>query len=223
MTDEHGTAAEATGGAALLAFRSKSDLVTEYLRAELQAGRPSPGERLVVAQVAAALGVSKIPVREAVTRLVGEGLLVQRPNVGPVVPAFTAHEVIETALLRVAVENVAIDSAVPLHTGATLAQIGDLLTRMESPEVDFPALNVRFHLSIVATSPYREVVRTAHSLLERAQRYAIVHNVPGYRAEADCEHRQLLEALQQRDTALLKTLNEQHVMQAAHQMTDHMP
>ncbi len=50
-----------------LPYRTESDLVTEYLPTELQAGRPKPGQRLVVAQVAAALGVSKVPVREAVT------------------------------------------------------------------------------------------------------------------------------------------------------------
>lgn len=221
MTDSETRSAH-DGVGAQLAYRSKTDLVTEYLRNELQAGRPGPGERLVLARVAAALGVSKIPVREAVTQLVGEGLLIQRPNVGPVVPAFTAHEVLETALLRVAVENVAIDSAVPLHTADTLAPIRDLLAEMSSSAADFPALNVRFHLAIIDTSPFREVVRTAHALLERAQRYAIVRNVPGYQDVAHQEHRRLLEVLEERDTKQLKVLNEQHVLRAARELTDHI-
>ena len=99
-----------------LGFKSKTDLVTDLLREELQAGKPGPGERLVVSQVAARLGVSKVPVREAVTRLTGEGLLLYKPNIGPVVPAFTAEEVYETALMRVALESVASQSALPPKT-----------------------------------------------------------------------------------------------------------
>lgn len=205
-----------------LPYRSKTDLVTEYLRGELQAGRPAAGERLVVSRVAEKLGVSKVPVREAVTRLIGEGLLVLRPNVGPVVPDFTAHEVIETALMRVAIEGVAIDSAVPLHTAQTLSDLETLLATMEIAEAEFPAFNVKFHLGVIAPSPYQEMVRTAVSLLERAQRYATVHLVPNYRAEAHAEHLEMFELLKSRDTGQLKVMNEHHVMGAARKLTAHM-
>src|SRR5690349_24737337 len=115
-----------------LGFKSKTDLVTELLRQELQAGKPGPGQRLVVSQVAARLGVSKVPVREAVTRLIGEGLLLHRPNIGPVVPAFTTDEVHETALMRVALESVASQSALPRHDSETLARIEALLHAMDA-------------------------------------------------------------------------------------------
>lgn len=203
-------------------YRSKTDLATEYLRRELQAGRPAAGERLVVSRVAETLGVSKVPVREAVTRLIGEGLLVLRPNVGPVVPDFTSHEVIETALMRVAIEGVAIDSAVPLHTTETLSELEALLAAMQAADADFPALNVRFHLEVIAPSPYQEMVRTARSLLERAQRFATVDVVPSYRAEAAAEHAEMFELLRDRDTGQLKALNERHVMGAARKLTARM-
>jgi DNA-binding GntR family transcriptional regulator len=205
-----------------LPYRSKTDLVTEYLRSELQAGRPGAGERLVVSRVAERLGVSKVPVREAVTRLIGEGLLVQRPNVGPVVPDFTAHEVIETALIRVAIEGLALDSAAPLHTPESIDRLKDLLATMEGNDADFPALNVEFHLALIATCPYEEMVRLAGSLLERAQRYATVHVVQNYRAAAHAEHRQMFDCLTRGDTDQLKALNEHHVMHAAQELTSHM-
>lgn len=207
-----------TGGP--IAYRSKADLVTEHLRTELQAGRPGPGERIVVDRVASRLGVSKVPVREAVTRLTGEGLLVHVPNVGPVVPEFSAHEIRETAIMRVAIEAAALPSALPRHTDETIARLDGLLAEMSGVEVDYPALNVRLHEQILDPTPYRELHRTAHALLARAQRYAIVHTVPGYRPHANEEHAQLVELVKQRDLDALQQLNHHHVTTAADQLIE---
>ena len=205
-----------------LPYRSKTDLVTDYLRGEIQAGRPGAGQRLVVSQVAHRLGVSKVPVREAVTRLIGEGLLTLRPNVGPVVPEFTAHEVIETALLRVAVDRLALETALTRHTAASLHAIEAILDEMAGAHERFPELNVKFHIAMIDPSPYREVVRTASALLERAQRYRVTQVVPGYQPDAHEEHKELFAHLQERDLDALRELDERHIMNAAHRLTDQM-
>jgi DNA-binding GntR family transcriptional regulator len=205
-----------------LGFRSKADLVTEHLRKELQAGRPGPGERLVVSQVAAALGVSKVPVREAVTRLTGEGYLVHIPNVGPVVPSFTAAEVHETAIMRVALESVALETALPRHDERTITELEALLGTMDRDDVDFPACNVVFHSAVVAPTPYRELHRTIRALLDRAQRYAIVHAVPGYRDDAHREHREIVNIVRAGDLGELVALNGRHVLSAAERLIEHM-
>jgi DNA-binding GntR family transcriptional regulator len=206
-----------------LGFRSKADLVTEHLRGELQAGRPGPGERLVVSQVAAALGVSKVPVREAVTRLIGEGYLLHIPNVGPVVPSFTAAEVHETAIMRVALESVALETALPRHDPRTLAELEAMVVTMDGDDVDFPASNVAFHSAVVAPTPHRELHRTIRSLLDRAQRYAIVHAVPGYRDDAQREHREIVGLVRAGDLRALEDLNRRHVLSAAERLIEHMP
>ncbi len=205
-----------------LGFRSKADLVTDHLREQLEAGRPGPGQRLIVSRVASRLGVSKVPVREAVTRLVGEGLLELRPNVGPVVPAFTIDEVYETALMRVAIESLALESALPRHDRSSTDALATLLDRMDGTDVDFPELNVVFHAGVIAPTPYREMRLTAERLLSRARRYAIVHSVPGYRAEAQSEHRAILEAVLAKDLHKLDDLNKAHIMSAATQLIEHM-
>jgi len=203
-----------------LGFRSKADLVTDHLRAELQEGRPRPGERLVVSRVAEQLGVSKVPVREAVTRLVGEGLLVHRPNVGPMVPAFSAHEIRETALMRVALESAALPSALPAHTPETLDRLRATLDRMSDAGPEFPRLNVEFHAQVIAPTPYRELYSATHALLARAQRYAFVHTVPGYRPHANEEHVAIFRAVEDRDLPTLQDLNRAHIMSAAEQLAD---
>lgn len=205
-----------------LPYRSKTDLVTDFLKAEIQAGRPGAGQRLVVSQVAHRLGVSKVPVREAVTRLIGEGLLTLRPNVGPVVPEFTAHEVIETAMLRVAVDKLALETALDRHTPESFRGIQAILDEMATAHERFPELNVKFHIAMIHPSPYREVVRTASALIERAQRYRVTQVVPGYQPDAHEEHKELFAHLRERDLGALHELDEHHIMDAAHKLTDQM-
>lgn len=201
-----------------IAYRSKADLVTERLRDELQSGHPGPGGRVVVDRVASRLGVSKVPVREAVTRLMGEGLLVHVPNVGPVVPEFSTHEIRETAIMRVAIESAALPSALPRHTDETIAELDVILAEMSAVDADYPALNVRLHSRILEPTPYRELHRTAHALLARAQRYSIVYTVPGYRTHSDGEHRQLVDLVRQRDLEGLQHHNRDHITTAADQL-----
>jgi DNA-binding GntR family transcriptional regulator len=208
--------------AGMLNFRSKTDLVTDYLRQELQSGRLRAGDRIVISRVAADLGVSKVPVREAVTRLVGERLLELRSNVGPVVPEFTAHEVIETALLRTAVERVALEHALPRHDEESIHRAEEVLDLMGSDDAHFPDLNVRFHLALIAPSPYKGVNQTASALLEQSHRYRTAHRVPGYLRQAHEEHLGLVEAIRSRDADALLALNEHHIMNAAHRLREHM-
>lgn len=205
-----------------LGYRSKADLVTEYLRNELQAGRPGPGERLVVSRVAAALGVSKVPVREAVTRLTGEGCLIHIPNVGPVVPSFSIEEVRENALMRVALESVAFETALGRHDAESIQNLEALLMTMDGPDVDYPACNVTFHSAVIEPTPYRELHRTIRTLLDRAQRFAVVHAVPGYRADAQSEHREIVELIAANDLDSLVELNRRHVMTAAERLIEHI-
>lgn len=201
-----------------LAYRSKADLVVEYLRDEIQRGHYRPGDRLVLDTIASSLNVSKIPVREAITRLTGEGLLELQPHVGPVVPSFTGADVLETAILRVAVEAVALQVAIPLHDQASLDAAEEILGAMNAGSESFPELNVRFHSALVAPTPYRFIHQNVESLLRRAQRYAPTYRVPGYRSEAQDEHLALLEGARIGDVPLVLRLNEAHILSAARQL-----
>lgn len=201
-----------------LSYRTKADLVTAHLRDAIQAGRYAPGERLVLDRVAAELGVSKVPVREAVTRLTGEGLLVSRPNVGPALPAFSPADVRETALLRIAVEGIALELAIDRHDEDSLASSLKILEQMSDEACDFPELNVQFHASLVAPVPYPYMRELIDSLLRRAQRFSAVHRIPGYQADAHQEHVALFGAVAAGSTAVARELNEVHVRSAADQL-----
>jgi DNA-binding GntR family transcriptional regulator len=201
-----------------LRYRTKAELIYEHLRSEILAGRPAPGSRLVVDQIAEHLGVSKVPVREAITRLTGEGWLEVRPHAGPVLPVITPAEIRETALIRGALESTAIRAAAEHHDASTHAALVGLIDRMDRAVEEFPRLNLELHSAVIAPAPYPRMKSMAVSLMERALRYQIVHRVPGYLDQAQIEHRQIVEALTAGDTERAGELTKQHILTAAERL-----
>ncbi len=98
------------------------------LKAALLAGRYAPGERIVLRDVAEALGISLTPVRDAVNRLVAEKIL-DRGGVGPgggaTVPVLDADQFSQLMLVRSSLEPVAAASAATAG-GATVGQLDEI-------------------------------------------------------------------------------------------------
>src|SRR5689334_16319956 len=90
--------------------------VHAHLREEILANRLPPGTVLSEVPLAASLGVSRGPVREAIGRLAAEGLVTVRPRRGAVVSALSHEEFLQAYQVREALEALAIRLAVPLLT-----------------------------------------------------------------------------------------------------------
>lgn len=109
---------------------SQTETVVEYtigaLRGAIKEGRFAPGQRLIVADVTRMFGVSAGPVREAIRRLTGEGLIDIVPHKGATVRQFGVQEVREIFELREMVEGLAARLA-----AAKIAQ-GDNRARLEA-------------------------------------------------------------------------------------------
>ena len=97
----------------------------DHIRGQLVAGRLSPGERLCNRGLAKEIGVSLIPVREAISQLVSEGLAEHRPRMGAFVMEIGREELEELYDLREALECHAIAKAVGRLTEAELAAMDD--------------------------------------------------------------------------------------------------
>jgi DNA-binding GntR family transcriptional regulator len=89
----------------------RSESLVEDLREAILTGRYGPGARLVQDDLAEAFGVSRIPLREALRRLEGEGLVVISPNRGAVVRALAPKDVVDLYDLRLALESLAVRRA----------------------------------------------------------------------------------------------------------------
>lgn len=95
-------AADAAGG-----FEPEADRVAAVIRDQIIDGNRVPGSRLVERDLAAELGVSRIPVRDALKELVTEGLVTPRPRSWAVVRVFTAADIDELIEVRSALEVLA--------------------------------------------------------------------------------------------------------------------
>lgn len=89
-----------------------SQTVTEQLRAAIRNGTLAPGDRLVERDISQRLEVSRIPVREAIQRLVEEGLVIKTPHRGAFVYSPSSKEMEEIASLRIVLERFVMERVV---------------------------------------------------------------------------------------------------------------
>src|SRR5689334_7325627 len=95
----------------------------ELLRERLLGGAFAPGQRLVEAEIARQLGISRGPVREALARLRAEGLAYEEPRRGSFVAALSAEDVREIYELRAALESQAARLLIERGDGAGFAPL----------------------------------------------------------------------------------------------------
>jgi DNA-binding GntR family transcriptional regulator len=91
-----------------LQTQSLSHLAHESIRDSIVRGTFSPGARLVEARLADELGISRAPIREALHRLIEEGLLIERPRHGVFVRELTARDFVDIYNVRLAIETGAV-------------------------------------------------------------------------------------------------------------------
>lgn len=129
------------------------------LRQLIMSGRLAPGDQLSMREMAAALGVSVMPVRDAVNRLVAEQALVVQRNRGVLVPLTTRAEFQELATIRIEVEGFAAERAAAARSAAELAELAELARAYRDEchhaRPDLAAalrLNMRFHFAVYAAA-----------------------------------------------------------------------
>ncbi|WP_043348967.1 GntR family transcriptional regulator [Beutenbergia cavernae] len=108
-------------------FEPESERVTRVLRDEILDGVRAPGSKLVERDLAADLGVSRVPVRDALRALVAEGLVTPRPRTWAVVREFTASDVADLTEVRSAFEVLTFRLAAQRRTADGLSRLRAVL------------------------------------------------------------------------------------------------
>ncbi|MEO7018432.1 MAG: GntR family transcriptional regulator [Leifsonia sp.] len=126
------------------------DGVYRVLRTAILEGTVAPGEQLRETHIAADLGISRSPLREALTRLEEEGLVVKIPFRGSFVVEVSAREVAEIASVRVLVEPYAAELSVPALRGPERHRLAHAIEELyrATDANDFPGsidAHLRFH------------------------------------------------------------------------------
>lgn len=204
-------------------YPSLSDKVYEAIQKEILSGQASPGTQLEVVGLAKRLGVSRTPVKEALGKLIMEGLVQDVPRKGYFVSKRDSEDISELIDARLMIELSAVERGVHLAEAAEIGQMRQLLAAIDENMDDqgcyvdyeeFVRKDAAFHFVIVGTArnrhlldAYRRIFRLYH-----ATRMHIALG-PGYRRglETKMDHATILDAFEAKNLPALKTALMKHM------------
>ena len=152
--------------------QSMSEQIAQELRSAIQNGELKPGERLVERALAIRMGVSHIPIREALGRLAEEGLVERTPRRGARVAALSQQELVELSSLRIVLEQFV---AVRVQKNWT-EERSDILRSIVTSMVEYSqggdvdqmfALDRKFHETLWDFADHRMLTTTVSQLRGR--------------------------------------------------------
>ncbi len=206
-----------------IVVRTLSDQVFKVVRERIVTGS-MPG-RTPIRQdaLAAELGVSKIPLREALGRLEQDGLLQSHANRGYTVQPLSAGQADEIYALRLAIEPAAAAQAAihatRIDRAAAEAAFQALDKAANSNLAEVAVRNRDFHIALVRPGGRPLTTQLVERLAILAERYVIAHLEPAGRdARAHLEHRDLIDAWLARDAGAVQTLLYRHIDATLHDL-----
>ena len=200
-------------------YVSAAEFAYATLRGEIMEGLLPPGHRMREQELSERLQVSRTPVREALSRLLADGLLAMQPRSGLAVAELDDAGVIELYETREALEGTAAHLAAryanPRDIGAMRAT---LVAEAHAPDDPFlqQRHNRAFHDALLAASHNRFLVRSTqvlHDALALLGPTTLARQ--GRREQAQAEHRRILEAIERRDSAAAEAAMRAHVRNGA--------
>ena len=198
-----------------------TESIANVLRNDILQGIYKSNAPLRQDEIAARFGVSKIPVREALQQLKAEGLVTFFPNRGAVVSTLSSAEVDEIYAMRIALETLALQRAIPHLTIADLARAEALLNQLDQePQVTrWGELNWEFHALLYRPANLPRLMSWMATLHTNVARYMLLY-LAGmeYQAASQQEHRAILAACRQGEINLACERLRRHLQTAADQL-----
>ena len=197
---------------------SKSDYAYQELRRRILDDQIPPGTRLLLRPLAEELGLSVMPVRDALRILEGDGLVTLESHRGATVTKISKEAILQTIGMRMWMEILAVREATPLHTAASLRRIEKIHENAEKAMTEGDGLaytnaNRRLHEAIEAPAPepIRQLIRDLwERLWQTRRRMALFVTLPHRIPEAQAEHAQIVQAVVAGDVEAAGAAMERH-------------
>lgn len=179
-----------------------------------------PGQALTQQMLASHYRTSRIPVRDAMTRLQAEGWLVSHGKASLQAMTLTAAEAAELAMIRLALEPMALQLTAARLSHAQLGAAEDILRQAAAATAADPLaageLNWQFHRMLYQSCQQPQLLQLLEQLHEKAAMYLAVQEQQfGYAAQSQQEHWQLLQLLRDGQTEQAVACLRQHIALAA--------
>jgi DNA-binding GntR family transcriptional regulator len=212
----------------VLPFRRQTlaGMTLEAIRERILSGAYPEGEPLRQDAIAEEMGVSRIPIREALRQLEAEGLVIFNPHRGAVVSSLSLAEIEEVFALRAELESDLLRRAIPVLDAESLARAADVLARYDRAlrvheVVAYGELNWQFHSTLYDAADRPITLGIVQRLHQQADRYlrmqlALTHG----EHRASEEHRAILAAAKRREVEHGATLLREHILGAGRSLYD---
>jgi DNA-binding GntR family transcriptional regulator len=207
---------------------SLADQAAERIREAIRNGHYTPGTRLVERELAAELGISHIPIREALARLTEEGLVERLPRRGARVAGLSLVELEELTSLRIVLEQFVAVRVQERLTPKTEAELRRIVDRMVSAAERLAKervfdLDREFHARLWTLAEHAilfEVVTQLRGRLDALLRDATLKRPPSEMETHAQAHVDLLDAIASRDPERARRQMVAHVQNAADRLSE---
>jgi DNA-binding GntR family transcriptional regulator len=216
--------------AASKAPRTLAGQAFDALHAAIVNGDIAPGARLRIETLAAMLGMSHLPIREAIRQLEGVGLVAHVPHRGATVAAISLDDLRQLYEARLLIEPAIIAIAARNFTEVDAADASAALERQAQAErgrvsSEIWAAHTDFHFALYRASHATWLLRLVQPLWDSSQRYRMTIaplSSEQRRLEAHREHKQLLAACRSHNAERASLVLHNHLVKTANLITDQM-
>jgi DNA-binding GntR family transcriptional regulator len=200
--------------------RTKQEMAYDVLRSSIMRCELQPGDRLIIDDISRQLGVSHIPVREALHQLQSDGLVITVPHAGATVAPISRNDVAEVFSLMEGLERIALRAAASTATPADLQRLREAVEEMDRAAAAgdgerWGALNSAFHRDIAHIAEMNLLRDFTDRTLDRWDRVRRYYNILSARiGRAQEQHHDILRALEAKDQEQLEHLATVHNREA---------
>jgi DNA-binding GntR family transcriptional regulator len=198
----------------VIKHRTLDSFVVDELRERIVSGALPAGTKIDQQALAEELGVSRMPVREALRRLSAEGFVELISHRGAIVAELSHDEIIEVYEMRGVLQGLASRLAVPHYTDENVEEIRKILARLdkERDTSEWIELHRLFHDRIEAPSNAQQVLALIERLTQQCAPYLQISVRFLHAEESAVElHHKILDAIEQRDADALETSVRAHL------------
>lgn len=204
-------------GSAIVPIRNASEVAVDVIRAAVLGGQLVPGQRLKEKELAAELGLSRTPIREALLILQSEGLLVGDPNRGSTVRLYDERDLVDIYSVRALLEGYGARQAAAEIDQAHIAELEASCDRFAQRRIENDRMglleeNARFHRLIVdaaSTTRLAEMISASAAL-------PLAYQATFYMSDDETQlseraHRRLTDALSRGDGERADLIMREHI------------
>jgi DNA-binding GntR family transcriptional regulator len=197
---------------------SRAEYAYVKIRQAIREGKIKPGQRMRETELAENFAISRTPIREAIRRLTGEGLIEDVARRGLAVTQFTMAQVRELYFLRGVLEGAAASQAAQIASPSEIKAMEEIIG-LSRAVVDQPAetarLNLHFHRSIHEAARNQYLTSALKHLADSLSLLpGTTFEVAGRATVALSEHREIIVAIKKHDGAKAEAVARNHIAKA---------